>query len=96
MEDNAFPVYKGLQKPLMFKGFKGKFIYIGFGVVLTALTVSIILASVLSFIWGGLALVGILFGGLYLTATKQKKGLHNKTKSSGIYILTNTFSLQKQ
>ena len=42
-----FAVYKGLQKPLIFKGFKGKFIYWGIasllaGLVFGALTMTLI------------------------------------------------------
>ena len=33
----SYNVYKGLQKPLIFKGFKGKFIYIGGACIISAL-----------------------------------------------------------
>ena len=74
-EHLSYNVYKGLQKPLIFKGFKGKFIYIGGA----------------SFMWGGITLVIVMFGGLGITSKLQRKGLHKKDKRKGIYIVSRTF-----
>ena len=79
-EHLSYNVYKGLQKPLIFKGFKGKFIYIGGACITLA-----------SFMWGGITLVIVMFGGLGITSQLQRKGLHRKDKRKGIYIVSRTF-----
>ena len=86
-----FNVYKGLQKPLIFKGFKGKFIYIGGECIVSSLLICVALSSIFSILWGCAALVLIMFGGLGLTSHFQKKGLHNKDKRKGIFIFSKTF-----
>lgn len=86
-----YNVYKGLQKPLIFKGFKGKFIYIGGACVVGALLLCAVVSTLSSFLWGGVTLVIVMFGGLGITAQMQKKGLHKKDKRTGIYIVSHTF-----
>jgi hypothetical protein len=86
----AFNAYKGLQKPLMFRGFKGKFIYMGFASIIGALILCVIISTITTFMWGGLTLVIIMVGGLSLTASQQKKGLHKKDKRKGIFIVSHS------
>jgi hypothetical protein len=86
----VFNAYKGLQKPLIFKGFKGKFIYMGFGSIGGALVLCIIVSTVFSLVWGGITLIIVMAGGLALTAMGQKKGLHNKDNRKGIFIVSNS------
>jgi hypothetical protein len=81
-----FAVYKGLQKPLIFKGFKGKFIYWGLGSVLAGLVLGALTMSLINMYLGAIVLIGSMVGGLLYTAGTQKKGLHNKSRSRGIYI----------
>lgn len=88
-EKPVYNVYKGLQKPLIFKAFKGKFIYYGLGVLVGSLAIGIILIVSISIYVGAIVLVGGIIGGLLFIASKQKKGLHTKDKSKGIYIVTN-------
>lgn len=91
--DDKYPVfnaYKGLQKPLMFRGFKGKFIYMGFGSIIGALVLCVIVSTIASFMWGGLTLVVVMVGGLALTASQQKKGLHKKDKRKGVFIVSHS------
>ena len=40
-----FPIYKGLQKPLVFRGFKGKYIYWGLGSLLAGLVLGALTMS---------------------------------------------------
>jgi 1,4-dihydroxy-2-naphthoate octaprenyltransferase len=82
-----FAVYKGLQKPLIFKGFKGKFIYWGLASLLSGLVLGALTMSLINMWLGALVLVGCIVGGLLYTAGKQKGGLHNKNRSTNIYIL---------
>lgn len=90
-EHPSYSVYKGLQKPLIFKGLKGKFIYIGGACVIGALLVSAIVSTLASFMWGGITLVIIMFGGLGIISQLQRKGLHKKDKRKGVYIVSRTF-----
>ena len=83
----SYNVYKGLQKPLIFKGFKGKFIYIGGACIISALLLCAIVSTLASFMWGGITLVIVMFGGLGITSQLQRKGLHRKDKRKGIYIV---------
>lgn len=84
-------VYKGLQKPLIFKGFKGKFIYIGGACIISALLFMCYCFYSGFFMWGGITLVIVMFGGLGITSQLQRKGLHRKDKRKGIYIVSRTF-----
>lgn len=91
-DDQTFFVYKGLQRPLVFKGFKGKFIYMGFGVATLALIACVIISTLFSFSMGGLTLVLILFGGILLIGIYQKKyGLYNKKVHNKILIVKSIF-----
>ncbi|MGF7079029.1 plasmid transfer protein [Mucilaginibacter sp. UYCu711] len=82
-----FAVYKGLQKPLIFKGFKGKFIYWGLGFLLSGLVFGALTMSLVNMWLGATVLIGCIVGGLLFTATKQKGGLHTKSRDSQIFIL---------
>jgi hypothetical protein len=83
-----FAVYKGLQRPLIFKGFKGRFIYWGLGSVLAGLVLGSVTMAVVNMWLGAIVLIGCIVGGLLYTASKQKSGLHAKTRHRGIYIHT--------
>lgn len=85
-----YNVYKGLQKPLIFKSFKGKYIYWGIGILVGSLVAGIIVIVAISMLVGALVFVGGMVGGLLYIASKQKKGLHDKDKSKGIFIVTNS------
>jgi hypothetical protein len=84
--EGQFSVYKGLQKPLVFKMFRGRFIYWGLGSIVLGLLLCMALSSMINLFAGIVALAIITGGGLALTATKQRKGLHAKTRFPGICI----------
>jgi hypothetical protein len=86
-----FAVYKGLQKPLVFKGFQGKFIYWGVGILLGGLVLGAIIMSFINMWLGAVVLAGSIAGGLMYLAGKQKKGLHSKTRSCDILIHPSNF-----
>jgi hypothetical protein len=81
-----FAVYKGLQKPLIFRGFAGKFIYWGIGCLLAGLVFGALTMTLVNMWLGAIVLVGIIVGGLFYIAGKQKNGLHVKTRAKGIFI----------
>ncbi len=82
----TFPVYKGLQKPLIYKGFQGKFIYWGVGILLSALVCGSILMALINMYFGVIVMTLILVGGFAYLASHQKKGLHSKNRLPGIFI----------
>ena len=81
-----FQVYKGLQRPLVYRGFKGKFIYWGVGALLAGLVLGALTMALVN-MWAGLiVLIAGIAGGLVFIAGKQKKGLHIKSSPAGIFI----------
>ncbi|RZK42651.1 MAG: plasmid transfer protein [Pedobacter sp.] len=92
----TFGVYKGLQRPLVFKSFKGKFIYWGVGILLSGLLLGALTMALISMYLGVFVLAAIVAGGLFYTARKQNKGLHSKTVSSGIHIHQPSIKITKK
>lgn len=88
MTIRKFAVYKGLQRPLIYRGFRGKFIYWGIGAVLSGLVLGSVTMAVVNMWLGAIVLVGFIAGGLVYIASRQKRGLHAKTRHRGIYILS--------
>lgn len=88
MTGRRFAVYKGLERPLIYKGFRGKFIYWGIGAVLSGLVLGSVTMAVVNMWLGALVLVGCIAGGLVYIASRQKRGLHDKTRHRGIYIVS--------
>lgn len=82
MKDQKFNLYKGLQKPLVFKGFQGRYIFWGIG----ALAGAVIVAAIACISLGPLPGMGILvvyLGVAFLVIfKKQEKGLYSKTKNT--------------
>ncbi|AYL95319.1 plasmid transfer protein [Mucilaginibacter celer] len=89
-----YPVYKGLQQPLIFKGFRGKFIYWGIASLLAGLVFGALTMTMINMWLGALVLIGFVVGGLLYTAARQKGGLHAKSRTSKIFIL-NRYGHQK-
>lgn len=85
--DRKYQVYKGLQKPLIFKGFKGRFIYWGVGCLLTGLILGALTMSLINGWLGAIVLAGCTGGGLWYISQKQKNGLYDKTRHNNIQIL---------
>ncbi|KQM69217.1 plasmid transfer protein [Pedobacter sp. Leaf216] len=82
----SYPIYKGLQKPLSYKGLHGKFI--GWGAA----------SLVLGLLLGGLsgALINIYLGSVVTVVSivalfvfifyRQRQGLHKRQRDRGIFI----------
>ncbi len=81
-----YPIYKGLQKPLVYRGFIGKFIYWGVGSLAGGLLMGGLLGAITSMYIGGAALVITVSAGLGYTYRCQSGGLHKKTRHRGIFI----------
>ena len=86
----SYPMYKGLQKPLMFKGFKGRYIYWGIATIVIALIVGCIGCIFIDTLIGLLIMAVYLGTSLFVIYKKQEKGLHNKKKDTNtLYIFKN-------
>lgn len=95
IEDNErkYSVYKGLQRPIVFKGLKGHYIFIAFGLALGSLFVFMIATLIGGFLIGALSMAVFVFGGIIAMAIYQRKnGLYNKNIRKGIYIMRSLFS----
>ncbi len=82
-----FRLYKGLQRPLVFRSFKGKFIYWGVGSIFVGLILTMVTAAITSIWYGLITAIITVGGGLTYTGIMQKQGLHQKTKETGIFII---------
>lgn len=90
MDNMKYKLYKGLQSPLVFKGFKGKYIYWGMG----AIALGVLVGAVSSILFGALIGIGIL--AVYLVVAlvyifqKQKKGLYSRRNDNDtLFVIKN-------
>lgn len=90
--ERSFPVYRGLQRPLTYKGFKGRFIYWGVGTLLFSLVVGATSMALINMYFGAVLMVGSILAGFFYIGSRQKNGLHDKTRSRGIYLQSNHLS----
>jgi len=88
-----YPVFKGLQKPLEFMGFQGRYIYWAAGTVGGAIVGFIIAYCLVGFVVGLIVLVVAISAGAALIFLKQRKGLHTKKSDQGVYIYAHDKSL---
>ena len=86
MNQEGYPVFKGLQKPLEFMGIRGRFLTLaaaGIGVSFVGfIGFSIALGKIAGFI----AMMVMALVGLITIYIKQRGGLYNKKRARGIYI----------
>lgn len=95
MQTEEFAIYKGLQRPLVFKMFKGKFIYYAAGVLVAGIIIAGLITAIISSIAGLIALFVLTVPGLLYVINKQKEGLHNKRRERAIFIHKPVFRGQK-
>lgn len=88
-----YPVFKGLQKPLEFMGFQGRYIYWAAGTVGGAIVGFIIAYCLVGFVVGLAVLVVAISAGAALIFLKQRKGLYTKKSDQGVYIYARDKSL---
>jgi hypothetical protein len=78
----SYPVFKGLEKPLVFFGLKDRYIYYALGVIVGTLIIGGIASSIL----GNIALLIVfVMGGIavsYIFKVQDKIGLYKKTKNT--------------
>ncbi len=79
-------LYKGLQRPLVFKMFKGRFIFLALGSMGAGIVAGGIVTALISSIGGLVTLAAVSMPLLMLTLRKQKRGLSDKKRDQAIYI----------
>lgn len=85
-----YPVFKGLQRPMEFLGFQGRYIYWAAGTAGGAVVGFLICYIAFSFLVALIvATVVLAFGGV-TTFMKQRKGLHSKVEDKGIFIFAHS------
>ena len=82
MNQEGYPVFKGLQKPLEFMGIRGRFLTLA----AAAIGVSFVALGKLA---GFIAMLVMAVVGLVTIYVKQRGGLHNKRRAKGIYVYKN-------
>jgi hypothetical protein len=89
-----YNVFKGLQRPIQFKGLKGSFIYYAFAIAIGSLLVGLIVSPLTSMVTGFLTIAFCLIGGIIGLALYQRKyGLYRKSVIRGIFIIKNLFDV---
>ena len=92
MEENksnqdGFPVFKGLQKPLEFMG--GRFLTLAAVAIGVSFVGFIVFSIALGKLAGFIAMLVMAAAGLATIFIKQRGGLHNKKRAKGIYVYKN-------
>lgn len=85
-EPKSYPVYKGLQKPLVYKGFKGRYMYWAIGSVVGGVVLGGLTSVLINLYVAVIVMAAVFAGGIWITSQKQKDGLHDKTKANGVYV----------
>ncbi len=83
---DTYKIFKGVQKPIEFKGFKGKYIYMGLGGGFAVIVLCGVLFATFGFLTGTGCLFVCLPGWFFYLSRKQKRGLTSKNNTSGVII----------
>ena len=86
MNQEGFPVFKGLQKPLEFMGIRGRFLTLAALAIGVSFVGFILFSIVLGKLAGFIAMLVMAVIGLVTIFVKQHGGLHNKRRDKGIFI----------
>ena len=91
----GFYLYKGLKKPLVFFGLKGKYIFYAVGVIGSGVIAALVLSKF--GLLGSLLGLVVTAGGIYFIFKRQDKyGLYDKTKNfNQIFIFPKRFNNKK-
>jgi hypothetical protein len=81
-----YPLFRGLQRPLEFMGLQGRYIYWAAGAVGGAILGFIIAYCIAGFVAGLITLVAFVVTGAALVMFKQRRGLHSKKVSRGVFV----------
>jgi hypothetical protein len=90
-----YQIYKGLQRPLVFKMFKGRFIYWALGSLVGGIVAGIVIGATVSSSAGLVSMLIVSFPLLLFTLEKQKKGLYDKKTDEAVFIISPHHHLRK-
>ena len=79
----GFKVYKGLQRPLVFKNLKGKFIGWGAAALITSFLLCVLVGNLV----GMVTLIVSFVLSMSFILYKQSQGLHSRDSGAGYYIV---------
>ncbi len=82
----SYPVFKGLQRPLEFLIFQGRYIYWAAATAGATILGFIIAYCICGFLVGLVVFVVCFTIGAGLIMFKQRKGLHSKKQDKGVFI----------
>lgn len=91
MNNDGYPVFKGLQKPLEFMGIRGRFLTLAATAIGVSFVGFIIFSIALGKLAGFIAMLVLAATGLLTIYIKQSGGLHNKKRNREILIYHNLF-----
>ena len=86
MNQEGYPVFKGLQKPLEFMGIRGRVLTLATAAVGVSFVGFIVFSIVLGKLAGFIAMLVMAVAGLVTIYIKQRGGLHNKKRHKGIFV----------
>ena len=86
MNQEGYPVFKGLQKPLEFMGIRGRFLTLAAAAIGVSFVGFIGFSIALGKIAGFIAMMVMALVGLITIYIKQRGGLHNKRKDKGVFV----------
>lgn len=89
MNQNGYPVFKGLQKPLEFMGIRGRFLTLAAAAIGVLFVGFIVFSIALGKLAGFIAMLVMAVIGLVTIYVKQRGGLHNKRRDKGVFIYRN-------
>ncbi len=89
----SYPMFKGLQKPLEFMGFQGRYITWAAATIGGGILSFIIVYCIIGFVAGLIVLAVTLCIGAALIFFKQRKGLHTKKEEHGVFIYANAHKM---
>ena len=91
INQDGYPVFKGLQKPLEFMGIRGRFLVLAAAAIGVSFVGFIVFSIILGKLAGFIAMLVMAVTGLLTIYVKQKGGLHNKKRHRGVFIYTQLF-----
>ena len=89
MNQEGYPVFKGLQKPLEFMGIRGRFLTLAAVAIGVSFVGFIVFSIALGKLAGFIAMLVMAAAGLATIFVKQRGGLHSKKRAKGIYVYKN-------
>ena len=92
--NRKYAIYKGLQRPLEYKGFHGRYIYWALGCIILGLILAVVASMLFNFYVSAATLLFFILGGIPYILSKQKSGQYAKTEHKGLYVFNNNMRIR--